>query len=112
MKKWIVKTLKRWLGLTVMDTQIERQESRIQDLDNQVNSLNRIKSHIDVGADVGYKGNESWAVICIKGKPESVRFIDLRGVDERQLVMFLRDFEKRNMTLDLPPMLTSLKHRF
>ena len=52
----------------------------------------RIKEMFGVGVDFHPSSDENWAVICLKGKPEYVRFVDLRGKDVRELQLFLKHF--------------------
>lgn len=59
---------------------------------------------IDVGLDVHLKEPHSWAVICIQGKPEYIKFINL-GKDNktaRDIMMWLKQFEGSNITVDSP----------
>jgi len=64
-----------------------------------------IDSIIDVGTDIGFKGKDhSWAVVCIKGKPEYVKFVPLfnRHRDARDIIHFLKQFEYSNRITDSP----------
>jgi hypothetical protein len=59
---------------------------------------------LNVSVDVHLKEPHSWAVICIKGKPEYIKFINL-GKDcktARDIMMWLRQFEGSNITIDSP----------
>lgn len=57
----------------------------------------------DVGVDVGFRGEEhSWAVVCVAGRPEYVKFIPLNRGDERQVMDFLKRFQYSKNVIDSP----------
>lgn len=57
----------------------------------------------DVGVDVGFRGEEhSWAVVCIAGRPEYVKFIPLNRGDARQVMDFLKRFQYSRHVIDSP----------
>lgn len=57
----------------------------------------------DVGVDVGFRGEEhSWAVVCIAGRPEYVKFIPLKRGDARQVIDFLKRFQYSKNIIDSP----------
>lgn len=58
---------------------------------------------IDVGTDVGfYSDDHSWAVVCIKGHPEFVKFIPLLHNDARAVLEFLKHFKYADIVVDSP----------
>ncbi len=103
-KNWI----KKLLGIIYLEQRLRESESKINSLqDNIKNDRNRIKElekRIVVGADYNpfHDKGESWAVICIKGKPEYVQFVDLRGADIHVFSRFLAGFRRENATIDVP----------
>ena len=57
----------------------------------------------DVGVDIGFYGEEhSWAVICLAGKPEYVKFLPLNGGDTREVINFLKRFQDSHRIIDSP----------
>lgn len=57
----------------------------------------------DVGVDVGVREEEhSWAVVCIAGKSEYVKFIPLNRGDARQVIDFLKRFQYSKRVIDSP----------
>jgi len=56
-----------------------------------------VSSMLDLGVDV-HRGEEnpSWAVICISGKPEYVKFVSFSNKDGRHVLDFLKQFENTN----------------
>ena len=57
----------------------------------------------DVAVDVGFHDSEnSWAVVCIAGRPEYVKFIPLSGADARTVMNFLRQFQYSRTIVDSP----------
>lgn len=62
-----------------------------------------MNSMMDVGTDVGFLSNEhSWAVVCIKGHPEYVKFIPLSHKDARDVLDFLKHFKYSDRVVDSP----------
>lgn len=57
----------------------------------------------DVAVDVGFHDLEhSWAVVCVAGRPEYVKFIPLSGADTRTVMNFLRQFQYSQHIVDSP----------
>lgn len=57
----------------------------------------------DVAVDVGFHDSEhSWAVVCVEGRPEYVKFIPLSGADARTVMNFLRQFQYSRPIVDSP----------
>lgn len=57
----------------------------------------------DVAVDVGFHDLEySWAVVCVEGRPEYVKFIHLSGADARTVMNFLRQFQYSKLIVDSP----------
>lgn len=62
-----------------------------------------MNSMIDVGTDVGfYSDDHSWAVVCIKGHPEYVKFIPLSYKDAHEVLEFLKHFKYSDRVVDSP----------
>ena len=57
---------------------------------------------LDVGVDYNARYGDSWAVISIKGKPDTVRFIVLESQTAREMHEFLKRFEQSNVIFDSP----------
>ena len=58
---------------------------------------------VDIGVDVGFHSEEhSWAVICIAGHPEYVKFLSLNSGDARDVLRFLKQFEYSRRIVDSP----------
>lgn len=62
-----------------------------------------INSICDVGTDVGYTRSEhSWAVICVHGQRDYVKFVDMSQDDIRSINTFLKQFQYSNRVTDSP----------
>lgn len=60
-----------------------------------------MNSMIDVGTDIGfYSDDHSWAVVCIKGHPEYVKFIPLSHRDAHEVLEFLKHFKYSDRVID------------
>ena len=58
---------------------------------------------IDVGTDVGFHSDDhSWAVVCIKGHSEYVKFIPLSHKGARDVLDFLKRFRYSDRVVDSP----------
>lgn len=97
MRNFIIKKLKKWLGINDLFNKIEHQKNQIQFL----NSL------VKVGVDIHLR-EDSWDVVCLAGKPEYVKFFNLPVCDIRSIREFLRQFENRNVHADTPPFLRKM----
>lgn len=62
-----------------------------------------LNSMTNVGTDVGfYSDDHSWAVVCIKGHPEYVKFIPLSHKDAQEVLYFLKHFKYSDRVVDSP----------
>lgn len=69
-----------------------------------------MNSICNVGTDVGFRSNDhSWAVICVHGKMDYVKFVDMHQSDIRTIVSFLKNFKHSNMVTDSPLMNNDIK---
>ena len=58
---------------------------------------------MDIGVDVGFHSDDhSWAVVCIKGHPEYVKFMPIHGEDAKDIIDFLKQFQGSNQVVDSP----------
>lgn len=82
----------RWLGNSISKVS--------KDCDIVKNTLRNV---VSVGADIE-RGNDnrSWAVVCIEGNYNVVKFYDLHGQDYRTMLDFLKQFEGSRMCIDAP----------
>ncbi|WP_236354801.1 hypothetical protein [Konateibacter massiliensis] len=57
----------------------------------------------DVGVDVDFRDNyHSWAVVCIHGKMDFMKFVPLNHSDVREVARFLKQFEYSKRVVDSP----------
>jgi len=61
-----------------------------------------INKIVDVGMDVHMKSSGSWAVLCIDGNPQYMKFIRFERNDIRELQYFLKRFEYSKRVIDAP----------
>ena len=62
-----------------------------------------VNSIVDVGTDIGFRSDDhSWAVICIQGKTDYVKFMPLQHKDARDVAEFLKNFKYSNRCTDSP----------
>lgn len=56
----------------------------------------------DVGVDVARDEYHSWAVVCIHGKMDFMKFVPLNHSDIREVAQFLKRFEYSKRVVDSP----------
>lgn len=76
-------------------------ESRYTEICERLHKIERLyKVAIDANPP---EYGESWAVICIKGNPEYVRFVKFKRNDIREIQRFLSQFEAKSQHIrDVP----------
>lgn len=108
-RKWLLEVLQPDLDALKEDIaksndklEIATQQCQISTRQNE--EMKKMYNQItDVAVDVGFINEEhSWAVVCIAGKPEYVKFIPLNGADARTVIEFLRHFQYSNQIVDSP----------
>lgn len=96
-----IKTVRDDLRIKSNDLYSKVKDNR-EDIDILHNTINNV---VSVGADIYHNVNDrerSWAVICIEGNYNLVKFIDLHGTDYRRIVDFLKQYEGSRMVVDAP----------
>lgn len=85
---------------------INNSTNDISHLNDSINVLhNTIENVVHIGTDVRTVPNNyshSWAVICIEGKINIVKFIDLNGKDCRDIIYYLKQYEGGKHCIDIP----------
>lgn len=107
MRKWF----KSILGITNLEEKLQEANNTLKTLRNNesfvLQEINNVKELINVGVDLNlHNPRENWAVICVQGKPDYVRFVSLDSKQIRDVERFLRNFDHRNVTLDAPRMVS------
>lgn len=77
---------------------------KLHDAEKEIEECRKLLTQfVDIGVDVGFCSNDhSWAVICIAGRPEYVKFLPLTGGDARDVLSFLKRFEYSKRIIDSP----------
>ena len=60
---------------------------------------------LDIGVDLHVDPRNTkynWAVVCVDGRPEYVKFIPLNNHDARSVLQYLKQFEYSKHTIDSP----------
>lgn len=89
----------RYANIQLSDATVTYKNSHklVDDCHKMVNSM------VDIGTDVGfYSDDHSWAVVCIKGHPEYVKFIPLSHRDAHEVLEFLKHFKYSDRVIDSP----------
>ncbi|UGO51018.1 hypothetical protein PQE70_gp165 [Bacillus phage vB_BanS_Nate] len=86
-------------GVDVLVNQNDIIESRNRELANRIEF---ILKNFQIAVDHNPYENQSWAVVCINGKPEYVNFVTLRHSEAHQIMHYLKHFDKGSVLLDTP----------
>lgn len=72
-----------------------------------------LEKTLNLGVDIAIRDHDSWAVICVQGRTDYVKFLKLPSNDIREIQLFLRKFQMANQIVDAPPFARHLlkKHR-
>lgn len=91
--------LNKWINNTHRNLKTD-----ISHFQESVNTLHRtVENVVHIGTDVRFNEREhSWAVVCIEGKINIVKFVDLNRNDSRYVLDFLKQFEAGRHCVDTP----------
>lgn len=109
--------IKEWLfaeevqRISRMEQSLANEENRMRCAAIQLNNAEKeieecrklLTQFVDIGVDVGFHSDDhSWAVICIAGKPEYVKFMPLNNRDAHDVLRFLKQFQYSKNVIDSP----------
>lgn len=112
--RWLKEKIKQWLVKEVLKEEIQKLNQAQacynrasclceKSLENNREMQKMFNEITDVAVDVNMGRNEhSWAVVCIAGKPEYVKFIPLNRNDARSVIDFLNQFQYSKHIVDSP----------
>lgn len=113
----IKERIKKWLlsseiqRINQLEKQIEGSTNRLRLASVQLGNSEKeieecrklLTQFVDMGVDVGFHSDDhSWAVICIAGKPEYVKFMPLAHKDAKCVLDFLKQFQYSRQVIDSP----------
>ena len=113
----IKERIKKWLlsseiqRINQLEKQIEDSTNRLRLASVQLGNAEKeieecrklLTQFVDMGVDVGFHSDDhSWAVICIAGKPEYVKFMPLAHKDAKCVLDFLKQFQYSRQVIDSP----------
>ena len=99
-KEWLFSS--EMLRIKQLEKQIEESTNRLRlasiqlgNSEKEIEECRRLLTQfVDMGVDVGFHSDDhSWAVICIAGKPEYVKFMPLAHKDAKCVLDFLKQFQ-------------------
>lgn len=106
---WIQVKIIKFLGIDMLENRLNERcrliSTRLTKCENEIESIdNTLRSIVSIGADI-YRApdDHSWAVICIEGNFNIVKFIDMKGADYKYILAVLKQFEKSRNCIDAPP---------
>ena len=80
-----------------LNFEIDGQDARIEVLHNTIENVVHIGTDVDV-----HQREHSWAVICIEGKTNIVKFVSLNRDNMMDIMRFLKQFEAGRHCIDTP----------
>jgi hypothetical protein len=116
LKTNIKNKIKEWLGITELNVKLNAYKesnnlyakylkNEISNNSEAITSIHRtLENVIHIGTDVrpNQYDAHSWAVVCVEGKMNLVKFIDLRNQDGREILQFLKRYEAGRHCIDAP----------
>lgn len=84
-------------SINTLHTNISHFQDSVNVLHNTVENVVHIGTNVDIN-----KYNHSWCVICIEGKINIVKFIDLDRGNVMEILSFLKRFEAGKHCIDTP----------
>lgn len=116
LKNWIGLKLSEFLGIHDINNAIEyfarntnRELNGIRrDVNTHSNKIDAIyttlESVVHIGTDIDTRPypNHSWAVVCIEGRVNMIKFVNLNNRDARGVMDFLKQFEAGRHCIDTP----------
>ena len=108
-KEWLFSS--EMLRIKQLEKQIEESTNRLSSASIQLGNSEKeieecrrlLTQFVDMGVDVGFRSDDhSWAVICIAGKPEYVKFMPLVHKDAECILHFLKQFQYSRQVIDSP----------
>lgn len=91
--------------LKSVDVDIKYLYKDISHLQDSVNAIhNTLESIVHIGTDVRQynERTHSWAVVCVEGNINIVKFVDLGRQDARSILEYLKHFEAGRHCIDTP----------
>jgi len=122
LKNYFRVRLRRFLGIDDVESKIDKlgrgmdyyQKSnisyhdclrdRINSHSDKINAIHTtLESVVSIGADVvPYDHRGSWAVVCIEGKVNRIKFVNLNRANVEDIMRFLKHYEAGRHTIDSP----------
>ena len=108
-KEWLFSS--EILRIKQLEKQIEESTNRLRlasiqlgNSEKEIEECRRLLTQfVDIGVDVGFHSDDhSWAVICIAGKTEYVKFMPLAHKDAKCVLDFLKQFQYSRQVIDSP----------
>lgn len=107
--------LRKWLEIELLEKDFTYYKDKIdRDLFNKENDIqynsdsikilhNTVENVVHIGTDVRrHNDAHSWAVVCIEGKMNLVKFVDLNRNNAMDILHFLKQFEGGRNCVDAP----------
>lgn len=89
----------RKMSFKYIDNQLGKAQKDIETLHETIRNV------VSVGADIrpsNLRNERSWAVVCIEGNFNVVKFVDLHSADYQEILRYLKRFEGSRMCIDTP----------
>lgn len=77
-------------------TELAETQHRLSQAETDIENFKKL---LDIGVDV-YDGGGSWAVICLKGKRDYIKFVCLKEASIREIQYFLSQFRGADLRID------------
>lgn len=91
--------------LYLLGSLLDKYSARLSETEVKTDSLHTTLSNVvSFGSDIttNHHGEKSWAVVCVEGKYNVVKFIDLSNKEADDVFRFLKNFEGSRYVNDTP----------
>lgn len=82
-------------------------KNKLEEVTAKINTLQKtVENAISIGTDISPKYSDysrSWAVVCVEGKINVVKFVELSSADSRSVMNFLKQFDGSRRVIDCFP---------
>lgn len=100
---WLIRNL----GISDLRNKLHNLDCRIDNYSRSAGDIERrvgyIEGLVDVGIDVSVVNHNSWAIVCVGGKPEYVKFFIADTKELREVQQFIKKFSRNRTITDCPP---------
>jgi len=101
------KLLKKWLGIADIENRLleqltknELQDQKIKQLQYKISEFEKL---VNIGVDVNMIKSPSWAIVCLRGNPDTVKYFEFDKNEAKSIADFMSRYSRANQIIDAAP---------